>query len=253
MASNSTQDCLSRAESDGSSAVEYSLYLSDYHALDMFLYDTILRKQVGFRLRFYVANALVGAVISVLGGVLVRGAAIFLAGTSVPRASDIGGLAALLFFTVMLIGFLPGGFWHEAARRTYEERFWRHRHRLLRRGLQKSRQNCRVVMTAEGFTECLQSREASGEVEIMEGKLSKVSWLAVSSIDVTARHAFFRVEKANLYFTTPGYLILPRLAFDSEASFHGFVDRARVYRDAAYQEAATSFSSRTPRDTRITR
>ncbi|MHB1426091.1 MAG: hypothetical protein ACYC3I_23250 [Gemmataceae bacterium] len=253
MASNYTDDSLPQAESAGSLAVEYTLTVSDCHALDMFLFDTIVSKQLRFRVKFYARNALVGAFVSILGGLLMWGMAIVVTSTNGPDQYAVGCIVAFLSFAGVLIGFLPGSFIYKINRRLNEKRFWRHRRLMLQTGLLKAQQNCRVVLTPEGFTEALNSCEASDAVEITESKITKVSWLAVSSIDVTDEHAFFQIENTSLSFTKPGYLVLPRLAFDNEASFRAFVNTALSNREAAFQTATASLALRDARDARITR
>ncbi len=53
--------------------IEYTLTLSDYHALDMFLYDNVLRKRARFRFEFYGTWLLQAAALGAVMGLMVWG------------------------------------------------------------------------------------------------------------------------------------------------------------------------------------
>lgn len=252
MDSTFIEDSPPTVEEDDSCAVEYTLTLSDFHALDMFLFDTVLSKQLRFRLKFYGINTLLGAFLPALCGLIVWGAAVILTSTNGPVEIGVGCLAFLSILSPVLVGLLPGGYYDKKVRRVNEKRFWRHRERLLRVGLLKSKQTCRVLLTPEGFTETLVAHEKSDAVEITESKTTKVLWVAVSNIAVMEDYAFFTVENAGVSFTTQGFLVLPRLAFVNETSFREFVSRAQHYREAVFQTATAALPLRPPRDSRIT-
>lgn len=252
MASDSTDDSPVLAESDDSLAVEYTLTLADSHALYMFQFDTILRKQMRFRLQFYAVGVLKGVFLSALVGLLGWGVTVPLSSTNGRLEFALGCVGAFINLAVWLIGLIPGSFHHKSVRRWNEKRFWRALKQLRQMGIKPAEQSCRVVLTPEGFTETLESHEASDSIEITQSKVTKVAWLAVSRIEVTEKYAFFTVENANVSFSSQGTLVLPRLAFDNEASFREFVDRALSYRDTPFQTATVSPKSPIPCDSRIT-
>ncbi len=103
----------------------------------------------------------------------------------------------------------------------------------------------RVELTPQGFTETTDHRETGIAVEINEHKETRVWWVAVGRIDVTDEHAFFTI-------TDKGYLLLPRSAFATDASFRDFVDVARNYREAARLALAPPVELPRPQETRIT-
>lgn len=244
-------DSVLEAESDDSLTVEYTLALADSHALSMYLFDTILRKQLRFRLIFYTVNTFKGALLSVVVGLILWAATTPFSSTNGRVEFALGCGAAVLNFAVWMIGLIPGSFIHKDVRRWNEKRFWSTLQQQCQMGIRNAEQNCRVVLSPEGFTETLESHSASHAVEITECKATKVDWLAVSKIEVTDKYAFFTVENAGASFTQQGYLVLPRLAFDNETSFREFVSRALSFRDTAFRTASTSPSFSPPCDTRI--
>lgn len=252
MSSGCTDDSRPQTANDSSFAIEYTLSLSDYHACYVFQYDTILIKQPSFRLRFYAAGALKGVLMSVLVGLVIWGGTVPLSSTNSRLEFAFGCVGAFINLAFWLIGLIPGSFFHKSNRRWNEKRFWRTLQRQCQMGIKPAHQNCRVVLTTEGFTETLESRTASAAVELTESKRTKVDWLTVSSIELTDKYAFFTVENADVSFTKQGFLILPRLAFVNEASFREFVNMARSYRDAAHRTATASLALPIPCDSRIT-
>lgn len=251
MVPDCTDDSVLQAPSDGPFAIEYSLTLSDHHALSMFLFDTILRKQLRFRLRSYAVMAFKAALLPVLCGLIVWVHTISRPANALLMLALVF-VAGLLFYIVWLIELIPGSFLDTSTRRRIERHYWRTLQRQWQLGIRNAEQNCRVVLTPEGFTETLDSHEKSNVVEIVESKVTNVDWLAVSSIEVTDNYAFFTVENACVSFTNQGFLVLPRLAFDNETRFLEFVNAARSFRDAALRKATASRAFPTPRDSRIT-
>ncbi|HEY7311176.1 MAG TPA: YcxB family protein [Gemmataceae bacterium] len=226
-------------------SVEYTLEVADRLALDMFLYNTVIRKRWRFRIKYHVTYLLVGVILGTILGVLVwSGVTIWnRSGDPVP-ALFAGCASGLGVFLAVLIGLLPGSSLHKIDRAAQEKRFRQVRHRQLRAGLLRYPQRCRVALTPEWFTETVEFRETGIAVEINEHKETRVWWTAVTGIDIAAEHAFFTVKDK-------GWLILPRAAFADEASFRAFVDTARSYRDAAHRAPAPVPPPLAAPDTRI--
>ena len=226
-------------------SVEYTLEVADRLALDMFLFDTVIRKRLRFRIKYYGTYLLVGVVLGTIIGVLVWGL-VKVWNRSVDPLPPLfaGCTSALGVFLTVLIGLFPGSSLHKVDRSAQEKRFRQVRRVQLRAGLLRYPQRCRVVLTPEWFTETVEFRETGIVVEINEHKETRVWWAAVTDIDIAAEHAFFTVKDK-------GWLILPRAAFVDEASFRVFVDTARSYRDAAYRTPAPVPQPLAARDTRI--
>lgn len=228
-------------------SVEYSLSLADYHALDMFRYD-VMRKSMRFQLKFYTVWLIEGGAGAAIIGLMMWGVLKVLSSALQPIDAHVplraGGGAALLAFSIVLIGMVPGSFLHRMVRNGNEKRFRQARRTQLRVGLLRYPQRYRVVLTPEGFTETVTYCETGIAIEINEQKETRVWWAAVTDIDIAAEHAFFTVKDK-------GWLILPRAAFADEASFRVFVDTARSYRGAPYRAPAPAPQSLAAPDTRI--
>ena len=251
MSSGITNDPTSRAPVKDSLVAEYTLSLSDHHALDMFVYDTVLCRAFAFRLRFYAKHLLVGGVWSAFTALIVWGLvkALDAAGPLLGRDPRVplwlGCGSALFVFAIVLISLIPGCFQHRYTRNANSAHFWVARRAQVQVGVLRCPQQYRVVLTPEGFTETTMYRETGVVVEIAEHKETRVRWAAVTSIDATPEHAFFKVKDK-------GWLNLPQSAFADEASFHAFVDMARSYREAALLANAPVGFPLTLPDTTIT-
>jgi hypothetical protein len=238
VASGITNHPKNLASLEGALAVEYTLRLSDHHALQMFQFDHIIRKSTPFRLRFYTINLLQGAAVALfVGGIPwgllsaigtlarhYRGAA---TGDSWALFRFCFGFAAASIFAIWGIGMIPGSFIHIRNRQRNSRLFWRALRLQLQAGILHYPSRYRVVLTSQGFTETVSYRETDVAMEITEHKETRVGWVAVTRIDIAGEHAFFCVKDK-------GWLILPRAAFESEVSFLAFVDTARKYREAAH-------------------
>jgi hypothetical protein len=223
-------------------SVEYTLEVADRLALDMFLFDTVIRKSWRFRIKYHASYLMIGAALGAIVGVLVWGSMIIWNPSLEPFRPRLAGcLGALGMFTVVLIGLLPGSSLHQLDRSAQEKRFRRMRHAQLRAGVLRYPQRYHVALTPEWFTDIVEFRETGIAVH----QETRVWWVAVTSIDVAGEHAFFTVKNKG------GYLILPRRAFADEASFLAFVDTARSYREAARLAPAPVAEQLAPRDTRI--
>jgi hypothetical protein len=228
-------------------SIEYTLELSDHLALDMFLFDTVIRKRLRFRLEFYGVNGLLwGTIGAATSGVLWWGLVKVLDPSVDPFTPRIAGYAgALIVFAATLITLLPSSFLHQRVRSANEKRFGQARRAQIRAGILRCPQRYRVVLMPEWFAETVEFHETGIAVEIAEHKETRVWWVAVTGIDMAQEHAFFSVKDK-------GYLILPRAAFADEASFRLFVDMARSYREAARVVPAPRPELSPPPDMRIT-
>jgi hypothetical protein len=108
MSSGITNDPTSRARVKDSLVAEYTLSLADHHALDMFVYDTVLCRAFAFRLRFYAKHLLVGGVWSAFTAAIVWGLVKALDAVGPPLGRDprvplwLGCGSALLVFAIVL-------------------------------------------------------------------------------------------------------------------------------------------------------
>jgi hypothetical protein len=247
MASGITNNLILPAPVDCPLSVEYTLELSDHLALDMFRFDTLIRKSTRFRIEFYGTHLVFGAAMAALAGVLLWGFVKALDRSVDPLIPRLAGYAGVLMvFAAVLIELLPNSISHKWVRAGNEKRFRQARRAQLQAGIIRHPQRYRVVLTPEWFTETSEFHETGIAVEITEHKETRVWWVAVTSIDVAKEHAFFHVKDK-------GYLILPRAAFADEACFRLFVDMARSYREAARTMPAPRPELSAPSDTRITR
>jgi hypothetical protein len=251
MASGITNNPRLAPSVDDPLSVEYTLELSDHLALDMFLFDTVIRKSSRFRIKFFAAYLLMGSILTIVSAVVWWGTTEVL--FTAPLAGYVG------FLIVFAAGFgllLPSGPLHQSVRSAQENRFKRARRLQLQFGLFRCPQHYRVVLAPEWFTETTDFRETGSAVEITERKETRVWWVAVASIDVVGEHAFFAVKDK-------GYLILPQAAFADKAIFGAFVEMARTHRETAQRAPATSAGAshhcgtnrrtRNPNETRVLR
>jgi hypothetical protein len=246
MASGITNNPILSAPVDCPISVEYTLELADHLALDMFLFDTVIRKSTRFRIEFYGIRLLSGAVWASMAALKLGGFVKAWDPSADPFTPRLAGFAGgLIVFAYVLIGLLPRSFLHKGVRSANEERFRQARRVQLQAGILRYPQRHRVVLTPEGFTETVEFHETGIAVEITEHRKTRVWWAAVVSVDATAEYAFFNVKDK-------GYLVLPRTAFVDEASFRVFVDMARSYREAARAIPTPRLELPAPQDTRIT-
>jgi hypothetical protein len=257
MSSGITNNPIAPAAPESQLAVEYTLSLSDHHALQMFEFDQVTRKSTRFQLRFYTINLLQGAALALFLGGMLWGL-FFAIGTvasnyrkAEPEMDSWAllrycfGFSAAAIFAIWGIGMIPGSFLHIGNRRLNAKLFWKALRLQLQAGILHYPSRYRVVVTSQGFTETVSYRETAVAVEITEHKETRVGWVAVTRIDIAGEHAFF-------YVKDKGWLILPRAAFASEVSFLAFVDTAGKYREAAQLAPAPSTQLRAAPETRLT-
>lgn len=215
-------------------AVEYTLELSDHLALDMFLYDKVLRKRVRFRIEFYGSILLCSVTGALLAGFLSWSSILVLDQSADPFTARVAGYAgSVILFVAILSLMLPNSPLHKSVRTKNEKRFRRAKRLLLQHGMLRCPQRYRVVLTPEWFTETTDFYEKGIAVEITEHKEIRVWRVAVTSIDVAGENAFSAVKDK-------GWLNLPRKVFTSAADFHAFVELARSYREAALRATTPS-------------
>jgi hypothetical protein len=220
-------------------SVEYTLELSDYSALDMFIFDTVIRKNPIFLIKSSGMLLLIGSISALVSGVLWWGS------TSDPFTARLAGYAGfLIVFVAVLSLMLPSSPLHKMVRSANEKRFKRARRAQLQFRIIRCPQRYRVILAPEWFTETTDFRETGIAVEITEHKETRAWWVAVTSIDVVGEHAFFTVKDK-------GYLILPQVAFADQASFLAFVEMARDYRDAALAKTSPPLDQALASDPRI--
>jgi hypothetical protein len=203
------------------STIEFNLHLEDHLALYMFAYDTARAARRAAR---YWGGSFLQAASSMAVIVLYLTASVL----NDERWRLIARIGVLMFLALYLLYYLePGRLFAGFTRSFYQRKMTRLLRDGQQGGLYSSKRRDRVVMTEHYFIETNDLQDTStSAVEISEHKETRVEWSAVSSIDVTAEHAFFTV-------TDRGYLVLPRKAFADEASFLAFVDMALAYREAA--------------------